>query len=182
MSYKISCNIFLINTSRQPFSVMLHINNNNPQSKIFITIDVHVGLSYTSYRLFLLYSNLSVSIVSICLWPVRNKVDRTWSCTVVKRWTIQTYLSFNWLYYCKTTCRILDIFLMFICYDINYDFKGIQWPLIWIELVHWFIHFNWVKSKSCLHIQYLEKTMYTKKTLYTCKLVSMIFLLLLVTV
>lgn len=138
---------FFKNTSRQPFSVLLQINNINPQSTVFITIDVHVGL----HTLAIDYSCSNIS-VSICHWPVRNKVDRTWSCTVVNRWTIQTYLSFNWLYYCKTTCRILDIFLMFICYDINYAFKGIQWPLIWIELVHWFIHFNWIKSKSCLHI------------------------------
>lgn len=162
---------FLTNTSRQPFSVMLHINNNNPHSTIFITIDVHVGL----HTLAIDYScsNLLVSIVSVCYWPVRNKVHRTWSFTVVKRWTIQTYLSFNLFYYCKTTCRILDIFLMFICYDIYCAFEGIQWSLLWIELVHWFIHFNWIKSKSCLHI--MRKTMYTKKTHYTCKLVSMSF-------
>lgn len=72
MSNKISCNVFLTNTSRQPFSVMLHINNNNPQSTIFITIDVHVGL----HTLAIDYScsNLLVSIVSVCHGPFN--VDR----------------------------------------------------------------------------------------------------------
>lgn len=134
MSNKISCTVFLTNTSRQTFSDMLHINNNNSQTTIFITIDVHVGLH--TLAIDYSFSNLSVSI---CHWPVRNKVDRTWSCTVVKRWTIQTYLSFNLLYYCKTTCRILDIFFMFICYDINYAFKrnSMTINLNWISsLVH----------------------------------------------